>query len=99
MTDIQRIKQIDVQLKELKRMLDRGEHVGAGLSIGVSVGPLAADDSYKVDLGVGFQTEEILKALIFSLEQSRKAAVSLLRMAHQEISAFLAAETSDYKPK
>ncbi len=99
MTEIKRIKQIDAQLKELKGMLDRGEHVGAGLSIGVTVGPLKAEYAHKVNLELGFHTEDLLKAMVASLEQSRKAAVSLLRMANQEMTAFLAAETSDNQGK
>lgn len=95
MNTLNRIKNIDMQLKSIKYDIAHGNHVGAGLSIGVSIGRASTTQNtegydniiYDDDMELTAYTSEILELIVKSLEDSRKVNVSFLKgdlMAYQK---------------
>lgn len=65
---LDKANKIQCQINWLKDQLTRGEHLGAGLSIGISLGPMDHDPDLEFECS--WHTEEILQVLIKSLEGS-----------------------------
>ena len=89
---VQRIQTIDAQRAKIKKMLERGEHIGAGLMVAVNCGVPGDDVQWDLNLEVMHETEDLLKLLDKSLEKSRELQLIMLRGDVRVANEFLQAE-------
>lgn len=92
---IERINEIDRNLAVLNKIIDRGEHLAAGLEIALNVGVRQPDDDFdlEVSLGMSANTEHILELIREGLLRSRKWHVAQLTKDLEKLQEFLAKET------
>lgn len=94
--NIERITKIDQALAWLKNAIKQGEHVAAGLTIDIRVGPALAydlsDDGETMTTELCWFSDEVLALMVRSLEASRTQAIQGLRHEHTKISRFLEQE-------
>lgn len=89
-----RIEQLDMQLQQLDRMLKQGEHVGAGLSLTLGVGPASDDVDPVLQLDVTHNTQELLELLRDSLQQARALRVQMARQDFNKLKGFFDDESA-----
>jgi len=88
---LRRIQELDEQIKALTKIIERGEYVAAGLDISLTVGK-REDVNHDLRLELCWYLEKIVPAMLESLQQSRKQALSSLRAEFNEVSMFLEAQ-------
>lgn len=71
MTNIQRIKQLDEQLIALEKIRKQGEFIGAGMTIGLKVGPQSFDEGPELTLTLCHNLPELLDVLKAGLQAAR----------------------------
>lgn len=89
---IGRIKRVDEQLKDVKRIKDHGSFTGAGLEITLNVGPCGADeepDVTGIQLGISGRPEDLLDLLIDSLTKTRAYWILAAHTEIQSVQEFL----------
>lgn len=91
---LDRIKKIDSQLTALDAIIRSREHIGAGLSLHILVGP-ERDDSEFLNLEISSGAPELLSLLRNSLLASRDLNVSLARLDLKELTTFFKGQESD----
>lgn len=91
---IERIKTIEAQIEWIERALKQGEHVGAGLTLIVNVGPEPDDSGDEASLWnrdgspkqiaceVSYDTEDLLGLMKHSLGKSLHQNKASLRREH-----------------
>lgn len=81
MSDIRRFKKTKEKAKRLRTMLKHETFMGAGLSIGISVGSKAVDDCYAIEAELTCidSTKAIVKSMLEGVEDSIKFQEALLK--------------------
>ncbi|RKZ94402.1 MAG: hypothetical protein DRQ46_09975 [Gammaproteobacteria bacterium] len=91
MTPVKRYMETKCKLKMINDILEKEEYVGAGLSIGLTVGPVDSFDGY--DLGIEIaDPSSVCKALVYirdGLVESLKSQEFFIRNNHEEVRDFL----------
>ena len=85
---ISRIRAIDAQIKVIDHHLDICEHIAAGLSLELCVGPVK-DETEVLSLQLSSGTTELLVLLKKSLAESRHMNLTLLKSEYSEVTKFL----------
>lgn len=86
-TNLNRIKQIDIQLAWLEKVITSQRYMGAGVSVLVAIGGgdiFSNDDSLSFEFGAGGE-DDVLKAMHSALMLSRNAAVTLALRELEEL--------------
>lgn len=92
MKEVAHIKQIDAKLKAIDTMLGRGEHKAAGLTLWIHVGPSNPPVGEAVEAEIAHHTEELLKLLRASLQETRNFYLNSARKTFDELHKFLVEE-------
>lgn len=82
---IKRIKQIDSQVKQLQKLIDRGDHIATGLKIDLGLGP---NQDEIISFEIAEYTENVLILLQESLLRSREINLMWLNQERNEINGF-----------
>jgi hypothetical protein len=89
--NLRRIAELDRQIAAIKKIIDNGEHIAAGLSIDVLLGPVTGnerEDQAWVRTELCWQTDLILVTIHDSLVQSRTQAIKAAAKERDELRAF-----------
>lgn len=84
-----RILEIDAQMAAIDKVIKRGGHVGAGLTITVRVGAERNERPPDLRLELSCQTEELLMQMRASLVQSRSLMLALARADLRDLEALV----------
>lgn len=82
---IKRIKQIDSQVKQLQKLIDRGDHIATGLKIDLGLGP---NQDESISFEIAEYTENVLILLQESLLRSKEINLMWLNQERNEINGF-----------
>jgi hypothetical protein len=88
MDNITRIRQLDRQIKEIKRIIREGQYWGAGLSISLAVGANPDHDDY-LNLECSEMIEEILTTVCQSLEAAKEMRRIMMLADYQRLTDFI----------
>lgn len=92
---LNRLKEIDRQIKFVEQILKKEEYLAAGLTISVQVGEGEGPVEY-INLGVfSLKEKETLESILEGLYNSRKYNVDFLRMDIQQASDYLNSTTKE----
>lgn len=84
---LQRVEQLNEQIKVIEIMINKGTHIGAGLSIGLNVGPIKEDCGYALEVEVGMtcDTQTILELIHVGLTKTRKLRLEMAQKDLEEL--------------
>jgi len=89
---LNKLQKIDEQIKAIQHEILRGEHIAAGLTISLSVGPIK---DYKFDIeniALCWPTQEILEVLLKGLKDSRQHTIDYLIQDFNTVYQFIKKE-------
>jgi hypothetical protein len=88
MNIIQRAKELDKNISDLKKIIDRGEYVGAGIALSLTVGKPQEDKGADIDMSLSFELEPLLRNMLVSMQASRDTLTSMGRSELRDLQAF-----------
>lgn len=95
MKEIKRYTDMEDQLAKLTDLCKEDAYVGAGLTIGLTVGPRKAGEPHEVEVEISEPTsmDAIIDALLRGVRDSLGLQHGLLKLKQKELSEFFASVT------
>lgn len=97
--NVERIKQLDAQLRTLEKVMSKESYLAAGVSIDLTIGPKDDDmaPDLHVDLGITADLKHLLEVIHAGLLNTRKWRYKQAQEDYAQLTELLASNSRDWE--